>query len=135
MSGDDQDPDGFQTGYQVWEPLIWQALGVDKVEGLPEEPPPITNEDIKLASNYLRGTIEEGLADTSTGLDYVLAASTDASLAEHSCSQELEHGVSSSSQGGCASSIGGKARMRSGRGRSHWSFAFCLGLRPGVSER
>ncbi|KAM3074610.1 Sulfite reductase [NADPH] subunit beta [Clarireedia jacksonii] len=65
--GDDQDPDGYQTGYQNWEPLIWQALGVDKVEGLPEEPAPITNEDIKLASNYLRGTIEEGLRDTSTG--------------------------------------------------------------------
>jgi len=65
--GDDQDPDAFQTGYQNWEPLIWQALGVDKVEGLPEEPPPITNEDIKFASNYLRGTIEEGLADTTTG--------------------------------------------------------------------
>jgi sulfite reductase (NADPH) hemoprotein beta-component len=65
--GDDQDPDSYQTGYQNWEPLIWQALGVDKVEGLPEEPPPITNEDIKLASNYLRGTIEEGLADTTTG--------------------------------------------------------------------
>lgn len=64
--GDDQDPDGFQTGYQVWEPLIWQALGVDKVEGIPDEPPPITNEDIKLASNYLRGTIKEGLADTTT---------------------------------------------------------------------
>ncbi len=65
--GDDQDPDGYQTGYQNWEPQIWHALGVDKVEGLPEEPPPITNEDIKLASNYLRGTIKEGLADTSTG--------------------------------------------------------------------
>lgn len=65
--GDDQDPDGYQTGYQDWEPKIWQALGVDKVEGLPEEPPPITNEDIKLASNYLRGTIEEGLQDTTTG--------------------------------------------------------------------
>ena len=65
--GDDQHPDGYQTGYQDWEPLIWRALGVDKVEGLPEEPPPITNEDIKLASNYLRGTIDEGLADQSTG--------------------------------------------------------------------
>lgn len=65
--GDDQDPDGFQTGYQEWEPKIWTALGVDKVDGLPEEPPPITNEDIKLASNYLRGTIVEGLSDTSTG--------------------------------------------------------------------
>lgn len=65
--GDDQDPDGYQTGYQEWEPLIWQALGVDKIEGLPEEPPPITNEDIKLASNFLRGTIQEGLDDKSTG--------------------------------------------------------------------
>ncbi|TVY24547.1 Sulfite reductase [NADPH] subunit beta [Lachnellula hyalina] len=65
--GDDQDPDGYQTGYQIWEPLIWQALGVDKVEGIPDEPPPITNEDIKLSSNFLRGTIEEGLADPSTG--------------------------------------------------------------------
>jgi sulfite reductase (NADPH) hemoprotein beta-component len=65
--GDDQDPDSYQTGYQDWEPQIWQALGVDNVEGLPEEPPPITNEDIKLASNYLRGTIVEGLNDKSTG--------------------------------------------------------------------
>ncbi|KAI5861620.1 sulphite reductase hemo protein, beta subunit [Durotheca rogersii] len=65
--GDDQDPDGYQTGYSAWEPKIWQALGVANVEGLPEEPPPLTNEDIKLASNYLRGTIVEGLNDTSTG--------------------------------------------------------------------
>lgn len=65
--GDDQDPDGYQTGYNDWEPKIWQALGVANVEGLPEEPPPITNEDIKLASNYLRGTIVEGLNDPTTG--------------------------------------------------------------------
>ncbi|KKF97069.1 Sulfite reductase [NADPH] subunit beta [Ceratocystis platani] len=65
--GDDQDPDGYQTGYQEWEPKIWAALGVDKVDGLPEEPAPITNEDIKIASNFLRGTIEEGLKDTTTG--------------------------------------------------------------------
>ena len=32
-----------------------------------EEPQPLTNEDIKIASNFLRGTIAEGLADTSTG--------------------------------------------------------------------
>ncbi|KAM0352480.1 hypothetical protein ACHAPU_002148 [Fusarium lateritium] len=64
--GDDQDPDSFQTGYQEWEPKLWAALGVDKVDGLPEEPPPITNEDIKIASNYLRGTIVEGLNDPST---------------------------------------------------------------------
>ena len=46
---------------------MWQALNVDKVEGIPEEPPPVTNEDIKIESNYLRGTIAEGLEDTSTG--------------------------------------------------------------------
>jgi sulfite reductase (NADPH) hemoprotein beta-component len=65
--GDDQDPDGYQTGYADWEPKLWQALNVDKVEGLPEEPPPITNEDIKIESNYLRGTIAQGLLDTTTG--------------------------------------------------------------------
>lgn len=65
--GDDQDPDAFQTGYAEWEPRLWQSLGVDKVEGVLEEPPPLTNEDIKLQSNYLRGTIAEGLLDKSTG--------------------------------------------------------------------
>lgn len=65
--GDDQDPDAYETAYQEWEPKLWQSLGVDNVEGLPEEPPPITNEDMKAASNFLRGTIEEGLADTTTG--------------------------------------------------------------------
>lgn len=65
--GDDQDPDGYQTGYGEWEPKLWQAFGVDKVSGLPEEPPPITNEDIKIESNFLRGTIAEGLEDTTTG--------------------------------------------------------------------
>ena len=65
--GDDQDPDSYQTGYGEWEPKLWQALGVDKVAGLPEEPPPITNEEIKIQSNYLRGTIAEGLEDLTTG--------------------------------------------------------------------
>ena len=65
--GDDQDPDGYQTGYGEWEPKLWQAFGVDKVSGLPEEPPPITNEDIKIESNFLRGTIAEGLEDATTG--------------------------------------------------------------------
>ncbi|KAF2009911.1 thiamine diphosphate-binding protein [Aaosphaeria arxii CBS 175.79] len=65
--GDDQDPDAYQTGYAEWEPKLWQALGVDNVEGLPDEPPPLTNEDMKIQSNFLRGTIEQGLNDTSTG--------------------------------------------------------------------
>jgi len=65
--GDDQDPDGYQTGYAEWEPKLWDTLGVGNVEGLPDEPPPITNEDIKAGSNFLRGTIAEGLLDQSTG--------------------------------------------------------------------
>ncbi|KAK3073652.1 Sulfite reductase [NADPH] subunit beta [Teratosphaeriaceae sp. CCFEE 6253] len=65
--GDDQDPDGYQTGYQEWEPKLWDVLGVGNVEGIPDEPPPITNEDIKAASDFLRGTIAEGLQDPSTG--------------------------------------------------------------------
>ncbi|KAL6452246.1 MET5 Sulfite reductase [NADPH] subunit beta [Candida maltosa Xu316] len=64
--GDDQDADGFSTGYNEWIPKIWTALGVDNVEGV-EEPKPITNEDMKLGSDYLRGTIVEGLNDQSTG--------------------------------------------------------------------
>ncbi|KAL9936949.1 hypothetical protein V8E36_004184 [Tilletia maclaganii] len=65
--GDDQDADGWQTGYKVWEPQLWKALGVDGLEIKEAEPEPITNEHIKIASNYLRGTIREGLADKSTG--------------------------------------------------------------------
>jgi sulfite reductase (NADPH) hemoprotein beta-component len=65
--GDDQDPDGFETGYNLWEPPLWSALGADQVDADFEEPKPLTNEDIKIDSNFLRGTIAEGLADTSTG--------------------------------------------------------------------
>ncbi|KAL8276986.1 hypothetical protein RQP46_010621 [Phenoliferia psychrophenolica] len=65
--GDDQDPDGPQTAYKIWEPLMWKALGVDGFEETEPELEPITNEHIKIASNYLRGTILEGLADKSTG--------------------------------------------------------------------
>lgn len=65
--GNDQDADGPETGYRVWEPLVWKALGVDSIEVKEAEPEPITNEHIKAASGYLRGTIVEGLQDTSTG--------------------------------------------------------------------
>lgn len=64
--GDDQDADGYQQGYGEWEPLLWTALGVDNIAAA-DEPPPITNEDIKINSDYLRGTIAEGLRDESTG--------------------------------------------------------------------
>lgn len=64
--GDDQDPDGFSTGYDAWLPQIWTALGVDNVEGV-EEPKPLTNEDMKILSDFLRGTIAPALVDDSTG--------------------------------------------------------------------
>lgn len=65
--GDDQDADGSETGYKLWEPLVWKALGVDSIEVTEAEPEPITNEHIKAASGFLRGTIAEGLEDFSTG--------------------------------------------------------------------
>ncbi|KLO17971.1 sulphite reductase hemo protein, beta subunit [Schizopora paradoxa] len=65
--GDDQGEDGPETGYKLWEPLIWKALGVDDIEIKEAEPEPITNEHMKIASNYLRGTIAEGLEDITTG--------------------------------------------------------------------
>lgn len=64
--GDDQDPDGWTTGYEEWLPKIWKSLGVDNVDGV-EEPKPLTNEDMKIESDFLRGTIAEGLVDQSTG--------------------------------------------------------------------
>lgn len=64
--GDDQDPDGWSTGFDAWLPQIWTSLGVDGVEGV-EEPKPLTNEDMKIGSDFLRGTIAEGLRDESTG--------------------------------------------------------------------
>ncbi|KAK9364905.1 hypothetical protein V1509DRAFT_451248 [Lipomyces kononenkoae] len=65
--GDAQDPDGYQTAYPTWEAQLWKALGVDGIGALVDEPPSLTNEDFKVQSNYLRGTIVKGLNDESTG--------------------------------------------------------------------
>jgi len=65
--GDDQDADGPETGYKPWEPKLWKALGIDNIEIKEAEPEPITNEHIKAASRYLRGTIAQGLVDNTTG--------------------------------------------------------------------
>ncbi|AQZ15681.1 MET5 (YJR137C) [Zygosaccharomyces parabailii] len=64
--GDDQDADGYQTAYGPWEESLWEALGVAGA-AVPEEPKPWTNEDMKINSDFLRGTIVEGLADDTTG--------------------------------------------------------------------
>lgn len=64
---DDQDADGSETGSQLWEPVIWKVLKVYSIEVTEAEPEPITNEHIKAASSFLRGTITDGLADFNTG--------------------------------------------------------------------
>ncbi len=65
--GDDSDPDGYQTGYKPFEAALWRALGVDAVEVVEAQEETVANEHIKIASDYLRGTILEGLDDKSTG--------------------------------------------------------------------
>ena len=64
--GDDRDPDGYSTGVSKWAPRFWSSLGVD-AEAITTGHAPPTDDAIKAASNYLRGTIAEGLLDTSTG--------------------------------------------------------------------
>ena len=65
--GDDQDPDGYLTAYKPWEASLWRALGVDSVEVAEAQEEVVANEHIKIASDYLRGTILEGLEDKTTG--------------------------------------------------------------------
>ncbi|WRT70113.1 sulfite reductase (NADPH) hemoprotein, beta-component [Kwoniella shivajii] len=65
--GDDSDPDGYMTGYKPFEASLWRALGVDSVEVVEEKEETVANEHIKIASDYLRGTILEGLEDKTTG--------------------------------------------------------------------
>ncbi len=63
--GDDQDSDGWMTGYQKWMPEFWNALGVEA--GFSVETSAAADDSIKIASNFLRGTIAEGLVDEKTG--------------------------------------------------------------------
>ncbi|KAI9486326.1 MAG: thiamine diphosphate-binding protein [Benjaminiella poitrasii] len=62
--GDDQDADGFETGLTTWQAEFWKSLGVKEVG---EEEPKITDDQMKIDSNYLRGTIAEDLRDETTG--------------------------------------------------------------------
>ncbi|CCD27195.1 sulfite reductase (NADPH) subunit beta NDAI_0J03030 [Naumovozyma dairenensis CBS 421] len=64
--GDDQDADGYQTAYEPFENAIWEFFGVDNV-AVEDEPKPWTNEDMKINSDFLRGTIVESIADPTTG--------------------------------------------------------------------
>ncbi|KAI8373988.1 thiamine diphosphate-binding protein [Choanephora cucurbitarum] len=64
--GDDQDADGFETGLGLWQPEFWKALGVKDV-GAEDDEPKLTDDQMKINSNFLRGTIAEDLKDESTG--------------------------------------------------------------------
>ena len=69
-SGDDQSSGGFLADFRAWAPALWAALGVgvpgeDGSEGAASASR--APEAIKPTSNYLRGTIAQGLRDTSTG--------------------------------------------------------------------
>ncbi|CAO3677514.1 unnamed protein product [Rhizopus stolonifer] len=64
--GDDQDADGYETGLGAWQPEFWKSLGVKDV-GAEDDEPKLTDDQMKINSNYLRGTIAEDLADESTG--------------------------------------------------------------------
>ncbi|KAF9431171.1 hypothetical protein BGZ94_007622 [Podila epigama] len=65
--GNDQDADSFETAWAVWEPKLWESLGCKPLEGVVEEPKKSADDAMKIESNYLRGTIAEGLLDETTG--------------------------------------------------------------------
>ncbi|PIA15319.1 hypothetical protein COEREDRAFT_44923 [Coemansia reversa NRRL 1564] len=66
--GDDQDADGWESGFGAFEQRLWGALNLDVVAGAGEEDgPKRTDEENKLISNFLRGTIAQAIADDSTG--------------------------------------------------------------------
>ncbi|KAI9244802.1 thiamine diphosphate-binding protein [Sporodiniella umbellata] len=64
--GDDQDADGYETGLGIWQPEFWKSIGVKDV-GAEDDEPKLTDDQMKINSNYLRGTIAQDLADESTG--------------------------------------------------------------------
>ncbi|KAG9325526.1 hypothetical protein KVV02_007351 [Mortierella alpina] len=65
--GNDQDADAYETAWAAWEPLLWESLGCKPLEGVVDEPKKSADDAMKIDSNYLRGTIAEGLLDTTTG--------------------------------------------------------------------
>jgi len=65
--GDDQDDDGYEGALGPWEEALWDTLDVKIKGGAIGGPPPIVDDDIKIKSNFLRGMIDEGLNDHTTG--------------------------------------------------------------------
>ena len=69
-SGDDQSSGGFLGDFRRWAPGLWAALGVGIAGEDGSEGATATTrvpEAIKPTSNFLRGTIAQGLTDASTG--------------------------------------------------------------------
>ena len=66
--GDDQDEDGYETALDAWLPQFWAAALGGGVGGgaAKAKKKKMTGEDVKLVSNFLRGTLAAGIADTST---------------------------------------------------------------------
>lgn len=66
--GDDQHANGVDGAFVPWEDKFFKELGVDAV-GAEDEVRVVgmVDDDVKRESNYLRGTLLESLADTSTG--------------------------------------------------------------------
>ncbi|KAG0024569.1 hypothetical protein BGZ80_001326 [Entomortierella chlamydospora] len=65
--GNDQDADSYETAWATWEPQLWESLGCKPLEGVVEEPKKSADDAMKIASNFLRGTLAEGLLDDTTG--------------------------------------------------------------------
>ncbi|KAJ1846908.1 Sulfite reductase [NADPH] subunit beta, partial [Coemansia sp. RSA 2703] len=69
--GDDQDADGWETGYADFDRRLWEALNIAVVDGAQaaaaDEAPSRTDEENKVISNFLRGSIAQAIADDSTG--------------------------------------------------------------------
>ncbi|KAJ2307992.1 Sulfite reductase [NADPH] subunit beta, partial [Coemansia sp. RSA 2705] len=67
--GDDQDADGWEAGFADFEQRLWAALNLGDAAPAADddEPPTRTDEENKVISNYLRGSISSAIADTSCG--------------------------------------------------------------------
>jgi len=63
--GDDQDSDGFLTGWEDWQPKLWTSLGVGSFTA--EKKTVKGDEQIKRESRFLRGTLALTIEDKSTG--------------------------------------------------------------------
>mmetsp|Transcript_26238 Transcript_26238/g.55671 ORF Transcript_26238/g.55671 Transcript_26238/m.55671 type:complete len:958 (+) Transcript_26238:71-2944(+) len=66
--GDDQDVDQYHTGFGEWKSQLYSRLGVDKAEGGGEEEGDVRgDEQIKVETNQLRGSLKVALDDVTTG--------------------------------------------------------------------